>query len=139
MRAALDTNTIVSGLLWGGKPGQVVDLVTERVIEAVTSEALIAELSRILLRPKFQAQLAARRHSVATIVALYRELAECVEPVTLPEQVPGLRDADDRHILACAAAARAEFIVTGDRGLLELATCQDVVIISAEQCLQRSR
>lgn len=27
--------------MWGGKPGQIVDLVTERVIEAVTSEALI--------------------------------------------------------------------------------------------------
>lgn len=139
MRAALDTNTIVSGLLWGGKPGQVVDLITERAIEAITSEALIAELSRILLRPKFQSQLAARGHNVATIVALYRELAECVEPVTLPEHVPGLRDADDRHILACAATARAGFIVTGDQGLLELATYRGVIIINAEQCLQRSR
>ena len=40
------------------------------------------------------------------------------------------RDADDDNILACAFAAQAAYLVTGDADLLEIRNCQDVKIIT---------
>ena len=70
MRVALDTNAVVSGLLWGGPPGEILDRVTEGTIEAVTSEALLAELARVLVRPKFAAKLAEKQSTAGGIAAV---------------------------------------------------------------------
>lgn len=40
------------------------------------------------------------------------------------------RDADDDHVIACALAAKAGYLVTGDAGLLEGRSCQGVRIVS---------
>ena len=57
MRVVLDTNTFVSALLWGGAPGDLLTAATEERIERYTSVALIAELTDVLGREKFQPRL----------------------------------------------------------------------------------
>jgi predicted nucleic acid-binding protein len=47
------------------------------------------------------------------------------------------RDPDDDHVLACALAARAELIVTGDLDLLTLNTYQNIPIVSAAEAMRR--
>lgn len=54
IRAVLDTNTIVSGLGWGGPPGAVLDAGRVGQFEIVTSPALLDELRRRLGYPKLQ-------------------------------------------------------------------------------------
>ena len=137
MRVALDTNLVVSGLLWGGTPGRIIDWITERTIEAVTSEALIQELVRILDREKFRSKLATKNRTTGQIVALYAQLADIVEPAVLPATIPGLLDPDDRHILACAVAARADLIISGDKRVRQIQTYQGIPIVSAAEALRR--
>ena len=48
-----------------------------------------------------------------------------------------LADPGDGHVLACALAAQAELIVSGDRHLLELGAFQGIEIITAAQSLER--
>lgn len=55
IRAVLDTNTIVSGLGWGGPPGAVLDAALTGQFEIVTSPTLLDELRRVLDYPKLQA------------------------------------------------------------------------------------
>lgn len=100
MRVVLDTNVVVSGLLWDGNPERPIDVAGDGTLKLVTSEALIAELAGILWRAKFAARPRQKNLSAAQIVARYRELAEIIEPAAVEEA--RLRDSDDLTVLACA-------------------------------------
>ena len=72
MRVVLDTNVVVSALLWGGTPERLIELAGEGSLELFTSEALLAELAGILGRSKFAHKLRQKNLSAAEIVAHYR-------------------------------------------------------------------
>jgi hypothetical protein len=78
VRVVLDTNVVVSALLWGGTPERLIEAAGEGTLELFTSEALLAEIGGILGRAKFAARLKQKNISAAEIVAGYREIAETV-------------------------------------------------------------
>ena len=135
MRVVLDTNVVASALLWGGTPERLIRAADEEGLEIFTSEALLAELAGILGRPKFARQLEQKNLSAAEIVARYREIAETITVAPLEEA--RLRDPDDAAVLACALAARAEAIISGDDDLHALGHYQGIPVLSPAQCLQR--
>jgi putative PIN family toxin of toxin-antitoxin system len=118
VRLVLDTNVVVSALLWGGMPFRLIESATAGDVELVTSPALLEELRGVLRRPRFIARLAQQQASVERAIALYAELAVNVSPVDTPRVVPA--DAADYQVVAAAVAGGAAFIVSGDRHLLEL-------------------
>lgn len=135
MRVVLDTNVVASALLWGGTPERLIQAADDGGLELFTSEALIAELASILQRAKFAAKLAQLNSSPAEVVARYREIADTVEAPPIEESA--LRDPDDAAVLACALAAQAEAIVSGDADLHALGTFQGIPVLSPAQLLQR--
>ena len=135
MRVVLDTNVVASALLWGGTPERLIELAGEGTLEFFTSEALLAELAGILGRSKFAQKLRQKNVSAAEIVARYREIAEAVE--SAPIQEAALRDPDDAAVLACALAARADVIVSGDGDLHALGNYQGISVLSPADCLKR--
>lgn len=58
MRAVLDTNVLVSALLWRGPPNSLLQQVRAGVVSMVSSPALLVELADVLGRAKFDAILA---------------------------------------------------------------------------------
>lgn len=60
MKLLLDTNTVVSGALWGGPPRQILDLARAGRFRLYTSTALLLELAEVLGRTKFAARFAYR-------------------------------------------------------------------------------
>ncbi len=135
MRLVLDTNTAISGLLWGGAPGRLIEACLLQRIELASSTALLAELQGVLSRTKFTAQLGKRRLRVSDLFDGYASLVLCVNPVTTPRVVE--RDPDDDHVIACAIAAHADAIVSGDRDLLDLVAHHHIDILTAQQALER--
>lgn len=135
MRLVLDTNTVVSGFLWQGPPHRLVQLALDGAIEIATSPALLDELAGILPRTKFTPRLALQSLTAEALVMRYAELAQLVRPALIEPVV--LRDPHDDHVLACALAARADLIVSGDSDLLELGAYHDIPIVSAMQALDR--
>ena len=65
----------------------------------------------------------------------YGELAQFVRPAAISPVV--LADPEDDHVLACALAAKADFIVSGDSHLLTLKTYQGIAIVGAVEALAR--
>lgn len=135
MRVVLDTNTVVSGLLWTSAPHQVLLAARREDIQLFTTVVLLAELEDVLTRPKLARRLEQAEVASHDLVLGYAALANIIEPTVIEPVV--LEDRDDDAILACAAAAHAEAIVSGDSHLLRLKEYSGIPILTAVELLQR--
>ena len=97
-----------------------------------SSPLLLEELTDVLTRPAATKRLAVVGKSPREVLADYLDANDLVEPVDSPRVA---RDPDDDQVLACALAAKASLIVSGDRDLLELGTVRDIRILTAAQAL----
>ena len=104
-RIVADTNIVVSGLLWGGKPRLLLELAIAQQIVLCATEILLDELFDVVARPRFAGKLVQAGTSPAELLADYRFLVEIVIPVEIHPHV--LADPDDDAVLACALAANA--------------------------------
>jgi putative PIN family toxin of toxin-antitoxin system len=134
MRVVADTNTVVSGLLWQGTPRRMLDAARAGQIVLFTSTVLIVELEDVLKREKFVQRLGQAGVDSRNLVLGYAALARLVTPVTIDPVI--LADADDDAVLACALAAQAEAIVSGDRHLLSLKEYEHINILTATELLE---
>lgn len=76
MRAVLDTNIVVSGLLWRAAPRQVLDAARDKRITLHTSSVLLDELAEVLSRPHLTSVIAANRASPAFLMQRYAMLTQ---------------------------------------------------------------
>jgi uncharacterized protein len=131
-RAVLDTNVVVSAILWGGTPRQLFDLADAGQITLFTSIELLRELTGILSRDKFAEKIAASGQSIDQIVDGYAAYAEIVRPAATTRIAP---DPDDDVVLGTALAANAEMIVTGDSAFLSVGRWQDIELVTVGEAL----
>lgn len=119
---------LVSAFLGGGPPRRVIEEARDGRIALVVPELAIEELIRVL-----GGKLGAERDAVVGYVEALREIA-AVAPSPAGPEVTG--DAADDAILACAASAEAEVLVTGDRRhLLPVEWHRGVRIVSPQALL----
>ena len=115
MRVVLDTNVVVSALLFSASvPGKVFVRVLERGTILV-SRSLVRELDDVLRRDRFD-QYLSREERDRFLESLIRE-SELIE---ITESVRACRDPEDDRILELAVNGHAGFIITGDADLLAL-------------------
>lgn len=133
MRIVLDTNCVISGLFWRGPARALLDLGRANRIKLYSSLFLVSELATVLARPKFAAALRSANADVARIVANYASMVYLVKrPLSI---APVCRDPSDDDVLACAKAAQADLLVSGDKDLLVLKRYGNTVIVNASQGL----
>lgn len=135
MRAVVDTNVLLSALLWRGTPHVLLERIRTGTLSLVSSPDLIAELAGIMTRPKFQMALVRSNTDPERILAEIRRLAELIAPPPLPAPVG--RDPDDDAVLALAVAAQPDLIISGDRDLLALGSHAGIPILSPAAALAR--
>ncbi|MDP2788284.1 MAG: putative toxin-antitoxin system toxin component, PIN family [Pseudomonadota bacterium] len=134
MRLVLDTNTALSGLLWGGTPGRLIDAAEAGRIELASSAALLAELQGVLGREKFARQLARRGLTVGDVFDGYAALVVIVTPAGILPTIA--QDPADDQVLAAALGAQADLIVSGDSHLLDLdGDYQGISIVSPAEAV----
>lgn len=126
-KVVLDTNILVSALVFGGNPEKILKLVKDFKIRAVTSQVLIAELTEILIK-KFQFT----PNRIQLVEELIKESFELVYP---SQECNILKDEGDNRVIEAAIEGRCGFIITGDKGLLDLVLFNNIRIITAEQFL----
>ena len=109
MRVVLDTSVLLSALAFpGSKPDQVLQRIRRGEVALFLSAFVLAELERIL-RDKFRFTTRQTDERVAVI----RRMATLFDPTERIALVTA-KD-DDNRILECAVAARADYLVTGDK------------------------
>lgn len=88
MRLVLDTNVVTSAMLWGGNPYRLLLAGRDKQIKLYTSLPLLAELTDILGRRKFEKKIAASMLTIDQLVDRYSELAAVVHPQPLSRPIP---------------------------------------------------
>lgn len=120
----LDTNVLVSAFVFpGGAPEHVYRRVLAGELTLVTSPALLAELSRVLV-DKFEWD----SDYAAEVVSQLVRISELVDPEQTVDAITD--DPADNRVLEAAAAGHATMIVSGDRHLRSLGTWSDIRILA---------
>ncbi|MGH2739858.1 MAG: putative toxin-antitoxin system toxin component, PIN family [Actinomycetota bacterium] len=124
MRVLLDTNVVISSILFGGHPRRILEASIEGRFDLVTSPALLEELERLLSR-----KFGFSSKTAAGVRSELEQLGSLVEPAQAPRVA---RDRDDDQVLAAAVEGRAEIIVTGDADLLVLEQHRGIRIVAPQ-------
>lgn len=135
MRAIIDTNVFISGLLWRGSPHVLLEHARTGTLAVISSATLIAELADVLGRAKFAAILSKTGTSLEQTIAEVRQLAELIDPP--PLEHPVCRDTADDHVLALARSANADMVVSGDDDLLGIGRFAGIPIVTPAEAVKR--
>ena len=128
-RVVFDTNILISGLLWRGKPYQCLLLARSGIVQAVYCPPMLAELTD-KLRHTFG-------FSENRIQAVLYDLRRVSTRVDVAGDLRIVADPDDDKFIECAVAAGAAVIVSGDHHLLDLGKYGDIQILTAAEFLAR--
>ena len=129
MRVVLDTNILISGIIFpGGPPGKIIEKWINGDFTVILSPTVLEEYFAVLLRPKFR--------RLGTSQELYNLLSGLTElentimvyPQTTVDVIK--EDPADNKFLDCALDGKADIILSGDHHLLNLEVFRGVRIIS---------
>jgi putative PIN family toxin of toxin-antitoxin system len=117
VRVVIDPNVLVSAAISSaGQPRAIVNAWTEERFELLVSPAVIEELRDVLHRPRLR-----RWISLELADAFVDGLAQDATTIADPPALPGVsRDPDDDYLIALARATQADYLISGDRDLLDL-------------------
>ena len=133
-RVVLDTNLVLSALVFGGGMGAVLRYRwhNQRFIPLASQETT-RELIRVLTYPKF----AFTPREQEDLLADYLPFCTTVKVPVPPPPTPPCRDPFDIPFLELAIAGGADFLVTGDRDLFSLSTEFPCPIVKAGEFLEQ--
>ena len=129
-KLVLDSNVLISAVVFGGKPREVLELAVKGRVEIAVSDAILDEVRGVLRGRKFQYP----ESIVHALIGEIEELSDFVEP---GERSCAIRDdPEDDRVLECAVASGADFIVTGDSHLLALRSFRQMRIMNPDEFLR---
>jgi len=115
MKVVLDTNVLASGTLNAQTPpGQLLDAWRERAFDLIISQYILDELAETLQDPYFQARTTAGQR--AAFLHLLRD--EAILTAIEVDVAGAATHPEDDSILATAVSAQADYLITGDRPLI---------------------
>ncbi|RJP50319.1 MAG: putative toxin-antitoxin system toxin component, PIN family [Anaerolineaceae bacterium] len=133
MRVAVDTNVFISTVI---KPENRVGMIVVRMRNGeytlLYAEEMLDELVEVITRDKIWKRYELTEETVNTFVNSIVEHGEKVEVVTVLDVC---RDPDDNILLALALDGKADYIVSGDKDLLELTPFQGIPIVAPAEFL----
>lgn len=128
LRVVIDTNIIVSALIFGGKVSRLRLAWQDDLFIPLVSKATTTELIRVLAYPKFKLTPTEQEDLISDYILF-------CEAVAMPDRLPVIpecRDPFDVPFLLLAVVSEADYLVTGDSDLLSLKDNFSCPIITAE-------
>lgn len=128
LRVVVDTNVLVSAIVYGGIPKQILALILDEHIVGVTTRVLVAELIDVLSKKfHFSSRKLAKAESLI-------QDSFCI--VQSQRTISVLDDDDDNRVLEAAVVGACDYIVTGDTDLLCLKQFKDIAIVTSADFLE---
>ncbi len=133
MKVVLDTNVLVSGLIFGGIPARILAAWSAGAFGLVLSPSILDEYRRVageLAKGRSPLQEALDGLIATLAVNSYMVNAPMLDP-------PACEDPDDDKFLSAAIAGGATVIVSGDKHLLRMTGWQNLEIVKPRQFVDR--
>jgi len=127
-RVVLDTNVLISGTLWGGKPELVIKHYRQGKFTVLISPFILAELANFLEGHHIEKE---QREIIVN------EFGTTPIKIIPPKKITICRDSKDNQILDLCLAGRADFLITGDKDLLALKKFRGTKILKPKEFLKR--
>jgi putative PIN family toxin of toxin-antitoxin system len=129
-RVVLDTNVLISAVLFNGPPRAILDLVIGGSLYCSLSLAILDELRDVLERPKFRFS----PEQAFQVIEELHAVCDIVNPAIRVNVVTA--DPNDNIILECALESKADIIVSGDQHLLAVIEFRGIRIVSPADYLK---
>jgi putative PIN family toxin of toxin-antitoxin system len=124
LRVVLDTNVLVSGLAYPGSiPGRIVGTWRQGGLDFILSRYILDEMVRVLPR---LSRITLSADETRDLADSFMFLADIAEPAETRDDA--LRDPADQPVLGTLLASKADYLITGDKDLLALATQHPIVM-----------
>ena len=130
VRVVLDTNIYLSAIIFGGKPREILNLARKKQFQLFTSPSILLEVTR-KLEEKFNWQ----EEQVKIVIKALVGFANIVQPSQKLDVVK--KDQTDNKILECAEKAKAEYVITGDRHLLNIKKWKSTEILKPSEFIEK--
>ena len=127
-----DTNILISALIARGKPRKLWFKSIEKEFVLVSSRKIRSDFLGVIARKKFEHYV--RERDIVDFLKAFNNTVRFVRPSSGIKVV--LEDPDDDVILATALAVHADYIVSGDRHLLDIGKFKGTKIVTADEMLK---
>jgi len=134
IKVVIDTNVIISAILFGGIPGELISLWKSSRIKPLASKEIIDEYIKVFAYPKFELSEVEINYILYFEILPYFNIVE-----TKLGRVIVKKDPSDDKFIHCAKAGEARLIISGDRHLLALRKYQNIKILTPFQFLKEFR
>jgi len=136
LKAVIDTNQFVSALISKqGPSAQLLDRWREQKFILVTSHEIVAEIQRVLEYPHIAKKYKLSKSDVQSLLALIEHEAVVIPKSPIVHIIK--EDPDDDKFIACALAAKVEYIVSGDQHLLSFGSYESISIVMVKDFLSK--
>ncbi|MEH2015352.1 putative toxin-antitoxin system toxin component, PIN family [Nostoc sp.] len=127
IKIIIDTNLWISFLI-GKELKQLQNLLLEETIQVVISEEIIEEIILVTQRPKLQKYFPPNK--VDELIQILRTIGLFIN---ITSEVSLCRDTKDNYLLALAKDSDANFLLTGDKDLLDIAKFESTEIVTYQE------
>jgi len=132
IKVAIDTNVLISAVLFKGEPAKLLELWKKSDLKFLISRQVLKEYIKVLSYPKF------RLSDEEIKYILEEELLPFVDPVNVVSKVDIIKeDSDDNKFIALAIDGNADYIISGDVHLLRLKKFKGIDIVSVKEFLSQ--
>lgn len=130
IRITADTNILVSALLSKGNESEFIRKAEQGKFKLILSFPILEELREVISRQRFNYSFERINQFLAYIISISEIILPSVELDIIKE------DPDDNKILECAISGKADYIVSGDKHLLNIKEYEGVRIIRTQEALR---
>ena len=132
MNIVIDTNVIISAILFGGIPGKLIKLWKKGTITPLITEEIMSEYLKVLAYPKFELS----EEEIKYII--HQEILPFFKAVKSSPGPPIIKkDPDDDKFIQCAKAGKAKIIISGDHHLLALQSYKNIKILTPSEFFEK--
>lgn len=130
MRVTVDTNVLISALGWNGAEAAVMEMVFDCSLELCISTQILSEFYRVVGYPKF----GFTEEEIDGFIGRLLPNAILLNPSKRIHAVEA--DSDDDRIIEYASEGKSNYIITGDKHLLQLGEYKGIKILTASDFLR---
>lgn len=128
VKVVIDTNILISAMGFGGKPREILLQALEKKIQVIISPILLAEFFEVINKkfPKLDSKLFVVEKKIKkSFIVVQPKISLSIS-----------RDEDDNRVIEAALEGNCDFIITGDKDLLDLGKYKRIKIVTSEEFLK---